>query len=161
MLFSTQFGMVEELKDWRWSSYTAVIGLEASAVWLDTDLLLRQFAKSRKTAIQRYHQYLLEGKSLTSPLKDVRHQLFLGDDSFVNKYHEEKTPDELREVSMAHKRSLAQPLSEYQKLYGERNEAMARAYLSGAYTMIEIGEHFGVHYMTVSRAVRKFEAENN
>jgi transposase-like protein len=34
---------------------------------------------------------------------------------------------------------------------------MARAYLSGAYTMAEIAEYFGIHYMTVSRAVRKFE----
>ncbi|MBT4811658.1 MAG: addiction module toxin RelE, partial [Thiotrichales bacterium] len=36
--------------------------------------------------------------------------------------------------------------------------AMAKAYLSGGYTMKEIGDHFGVHYMTVSRAVRKFES---
>ena len=36
---------------------------------------------------------------------------------------------------------------------------MAQAYLSGAYTMAEIGRHFGVHYMTVSRAVRKFEED--
>ena len=35
---------------------------------------------------------------------------------------------------------------------------MTQAYRSGAYTMAEIGEHFGVHYMTVSRAVRKYEA---
>ena len=34
---------------------------------------------------------------------------------------------------------------------------MARAYLSGAYTMAEIGEYSGVHYMTVSRAVWWFE----
>ena len=34
---------------------------------------------------------------------------------------------------------------------------MAQAYLSGAYTMAEVGEHFKVHYMTVSRAVRKYE----
>ncbi|GAB4353789.1 MAG: hypothetical protein Kow0060_04440 [Methylohalobius crimeensis] len=33
---------------------------------------------------------------------------------------------------------------------------MARAYLSGAYTMSEIG----VHYMMVSRAVRRFELNN-
>jgi len=26
-----------------------------------------------------------------------------------------------------------------------------------AYTMAEIGDHFGVHYMTVSRAVRELE----
>jgi transposase len=40
------------------------------------------------------------------------------------------------------------------------NEAMARAYITGVYTMAEIGEHFGVHYMTVSRAVKMFEGGN-
>ena len=153
-------GMVDELEDWRWSSYPAVVGLEASPEWLDTNWLLSQFAKYRKTAIKRYRLFILEGKDLSSPLDDVRHQLLLGDDSFVNQYLEENKPEELREVSRAHRRSLAQPLSKYQKLYGERNEAMARAYLSGAYTMAEIGGHFGVHYMTVSRAVRQFETEN-
>ncbi len=34
---------------------------------------------------------------------------------------------------------------------------MARAYLSGAYTMAETGAHFDVHCMTVSRAVKAFE----
>jgi len=34
---------------------------------------------------------------------------------------------------------------------------MARTYLSGAYTMSEIGDDFGVHSMTVSRAVKEFE----
>ena len=33
--------------------------------------------------------------------------------------------------------------------------------LKGAYTMAEIGPHFGVHYMTVSRAVRKFEGNED
>ncbi len=37
--------------------------------------------------------------------------------------------------------------------------SMARAYLSGAYTMAMLAEHFGVHYQTVSRAVRWFEAQ--
>lgn len=31
---------------------------------------------------------------------------------------------------------------------------MAEAYLSGNFTMKEIGRHFGVHYSTVSRAVK-------
>jgi len=48
-------------------------------------------------------------------------------------------------------------LHEYQQGSRSRKEAMTRAYLSGAYTMAEIGDHFGVHYMTVSRAVREWE----
>jgi putative transposase len=153
-------GMVEQLKDWQWSSYLAMIGVTKREEWLDGDWLLRQFGKHRKEAIYRYQQFISEGNGIPSPLDDVRHQLLLGDDAFVNQYHEEMKPAELREVSMAHKRPLAKPLHEYQILYSERNEAMARAYLSGFYTMLEIGDHFGVHYMTVSRAVRKFEGEN-
>ncbi|MDD4964035.1 MAG: helix-turn-helix domain-containing protein [Gallionella sp.] len=34
---------------------------------------------------------------------------------------------------------------------------MAFAYLSGQHTMTAIAAHFGVHYTTVSRAVRKYE----
>lgn len=37
------------------------------------------------------------------------------------------------------------------------NVAMEKAYRSGAYSMAQTVEHFGVNYMTVSRTVRKFE----
>jgi hypothetical protein len=32
-------GMVDELKDWEWSSYPAIVGLDDSPEWLDTDWL--------------------------------------------------------------------------------------------------------------------------
>jgi IS30 family transposase len=35
---------------------------------------------------------------------------------------------------------------------------MARAYLSGQYSLAEITRHFGVHYSTVSRVVKRHEA---
>jgi transposase len=47
-------------------------------------------------------------------------------------------------------------LAEFEQRY-PRNEAMARAYLSGQHTMQAIAEHFGVHYSTVSRMVRGYE----
>ncbi len=37
-------------------------------------------------------------------------------------------------------------------------EAMARAFQTGVYTMREIADFFGVHYSTVSRAVRRLGA---
>jgi len=36
---------------------------------------------------------------------------------------------------------------------------MTQAYFSDVYTMAEIGDHFGVHSMTVSRAVRECEGK--
>ena len=46
----------------------------------------------------------------------------------------------------------------FERRYPKR-EAMARAFLAGNYTMQEIAAHFGVHYSTVSRAVRKLESK--
>jgi putative transposase len=39
-----------------------------------------------------------------------------------------------------------------------RNENMALAYLSGHYTLEQVGQHFGVSYATVSRAVKQKES---
>jgi hypothetical protein len=48
-----------------------------------------------------------------------------------------------------------QALDDFVKAHGDRREAMAAAYLSGAYTMKAIATHFGVHYSTVSRTIRR------
>jgi len=37
---------------------------------------------------------------------------------------------------------------------GGRDEAIVAAYVSGGYTMKEIGEYFGLHYSRISRLVR-------
>jgi REP element-mobilizing transposase RayT len=152
-------GMVRQPEEWYWSSYLAMMGLSDVPEWLDADGLLSQLGRQRQGAITSYRRFVMEGVGLPSPLAQTRHQLLLGDDAFVVRHQQDKKPDELREVSKAQRRSLAMPLDDYRCHYQNRNEAMAQAYLSGAYTMLEIGEHFGVHYMTVSRAVRQFEQD--
>ena len=152
--------MVKKLEDWPWSSYLATINAVSAPEWLDVDWLLGQFGKQRKQAIRAYARFVMEGKGLPSPLDQTRHQLLLGDDNFIGQYKQNKKPEALREISKAHRRILALSLDEYKQNHSSRNEAMARAYLSGAYSMAEIGEYFDVHYMTVSRAVRKFEGDS-
>ena len=90
---------------------------------------------------------------------EARQQLVLGDRAFVERHCQKGIPEQLREVSKAHRRAVALSLDEYAMRYPERDLAMALAYQSGAYTMAEIGRHFAVHYMTVSRAVRKYELQ--
>ncbi len=149
--------MVATPEEWLWSSYTFCLQDQFSPPWLDTDWLLGQFGTQRSLARRAYQRFVREGHGLPSPLLATRHQLYLGDDAFVAQHRQETLPEQLRELSLAHKRSLALPLSDYQATYPDRDEAMAKAYQSGAYTMAEIASHFGVHYMTVSRAVRKQE----
>lgn len=84
----------------------------------------------------------VKANGLPSPLRATRHQLYLGDDAFVAQLRQETLPEQLRELSLAHKRSLALSLSDYQASYPDRDEAMAKAYQAGAYTMAEIVSHF-------------------
>ena len=83
----------------------------------------------------------------------------LGDRAFVERHCQKRTPEQLHELAKAHRRALALPLDEYALRYSERDLAMALTYQPGAYTTAEIGRHFAVHYMTVSRAVRKYELQ--
>jgi putative transposase len=147
--------MVADPAEWPWSSYRTVVGEAPAPRWLDTDWLLGQFGGERMPAIGAYRQFVLAGKGAPSPLNQVQH--LLGDDAFVVLHQQSRGRDTLREVSKAQRRSVALNLPVYQGRYPDRAEAMARAYFSGAYTMAEIGAHFGVHYMTVSRAVKAFE----
>ncbi len=153
--------MVNQPEDWPWSSYLAMIGEVSVPPWLEVDWLLGQFASQWKQVIQAYRRFVREGQGLPRPWDQVQHQLLLGDEAFVEQYKHQKKhqkhPEELREVSKAQRRSMALSLNEYQQGSRSRKEAMTQAYLSGAYTMAEIGDHFGVHYMTVSRAVRELE----
>ena len=149
--------MVPQPEDWCWSNYGAVLDNQSIPAWLDTDWLLGQFGKQRNPARQAYQAFVMAGIGQPSPLLATQHQLILGGDAFVAQHQQNRTDDELRELSRAHRRSLAFPLTDYEKRYANRNEAMAQAYKSGAYTMAQIAEHFGVHYMTVSRAVRSAE----
>jgi len=153
--------MVKSLEEWRWSSYPFITGREAPPQWLDTDWLLGRFGPDRSKAIHEYRRFVMAGRGLLGPLQETRHQLLLGDDAFVERHWQTKKPEALREMSKAHRRSVALSLDECRMRHPDRNEAMARAYLSGAYTMAQIGQHFGVHYMTVSRAVRKFEGDGD
>ncbi len=150
--------MVRAPKDWPWSSYRATAGLAHSGDWLYTDWILSAFAKRRHTAIERYRAYVAEGKNQPSPWEQLKNQIYLGSDAFVEDMQSKLKPDaDLSEIPSPHKRQPAKPLSHYAGRYRDRDVAITQAYASGGYTLKEIGEHFGLHYSRVSRIVRRGE----
>jgi REP element-mobilizing transposase RayT len=151
--------MVVDPADWIWSNYRAVIGHAEAPSWLDTHWVLSQFGHERAQAIQAYTHFVHQGVGKPSLWEDIRQQVFLGDEAFVARLPAFKRSEGLREVPRPQRQQVGKPLVQYQQEYPQRDEAMARAYHSGMYTMREIGDFFGVHYMTVSRAVRKFETQ--
>ncbi|TWI63584.1 REP element-mobilizing transposase RayT [Pseudoduganella lurida] len=129
--------LVKSAQEWRWGSYPHTSGLAHPLDWLDDDWLISQFGDGdRKHAAMRYRAFVNSEEMPADPLVD----------------HGARGLD-----TAARCRRLALSLEEYQRRYVNRNEAMARAYFSTAYTMPAIAAHFGVSAKTVSRAAATFE----
>ena len=150
--------MVRQAVDWKWSSYRATAGLAERESWLTTDWILSCFSEKRKQAQERYRNFVQAGKNQPSPWEKLKNQIYLGDDDFVEDMQCKLDPEQsLDDIPRKQKQAPPRPISDYKRLYGNGKEAMARAYLSGHFTLQEIGEEFGVSYVTVSRAVKRHE----
>ncbi len=151
--------MVNELLDWAWSSYPSMLGKSPVPDWLETDWLLACFGTNRKQAVTEYIDFVRAGIGLPPVWDNLKYQVYLGSDDFIDsiqsKFSDVKNND-LSEVSRLQRRPLAQSLNWYEDNEPDRKKAMALAYASGDYSMKEISLWFGVHYSTVSRAVKKF-----
>lgn len=144
--------MVRSIRDWRWSSYRATAGLVAAQEWLDIHWLLAAFGRQKSKAIDSYKLFVAEGKDQPSPWRQLKNQIFLGDDTFVEKHIKLVDGDrDLSEIPSSQKRVLPKLLDEYEKVSTNRNTAIYAAYQSGGYSLKEIGEYFGLHYSRVSR----------
>ncbi len=147
-------GLIQQLDAWPWSSYLATCGQATAHEWLQTDWVLAQFGQQRARAIRKYVQFVHDGTRLPSVWAQLQGQIYLGSDPFVAQMQTRiGTKSALDEIPRAQRRGVIQPLADFEQRYA-RNEAMARAYLSGQHTMAAIAEHFGVHYSTVSRLVK-------
>ncbi len=149
--------MVKRLETWEWSSYLATCGQAPSPDWLQTDWILGQFGQRRSSAIAKYVAFVHEGARLPSVWAQLQGQIFLGSEAFVQKMQAqiEQKPT-LGEIPRVQRRAITQSLAGFEQRY-PRNEAMARAYLSGQHSMAAIAQHFRVHYSTVSRALKSHE----
>lgn len=155
-------GMVSEVGAWPWSSYPAMIGQVPSPVWLQTDWILGQFAPQRDRARLGYLDFVCAGVGLPSIWNDLQGQIYLGSEVFIQRIQASLPPEQsLDEIPRMQRRPLAKPLQQYRAEFADDPQTgMALAYLTGDYAMKAIAKEFGVHYTTVSRAVRAYESKH-
>lgn len=145
--------LVKSVDRWPWSSYGAVMGLDDAPDWLAAASTLQLFHRRTGPARQEYARFVAEGAGAPDPTLQIRHQLYLGGDSFIEKVAGKASPKRLsREVPRVQR--AVKTLPAYSKDAKTRDEAIRRAYDSGAYTLSDIGRHFDLHYTTVSRLAR-------
>lgn len=143
--------IVRTPSEWKWSSYNATRGVCRCPPFLDVAFLLSQFSSSQSEARAIYRNFILAGIGMDSPLKTVKHQIFLGSDSFVQEAREKVCPrDGLQNVSGIQKVAGSPGLPDLfrgEALYSKkiRNERILDAFDSYGYTLREIGEHLDLH----------------
>jgi REP element-mobilizing transposase RayT len=152
---------VNDVSDWPWSSYLAMIGVQPPPAWLEADGLLGQFGKSRPLAINAYKDFVRAGIGLPAIWGNLTQQMYLGSDEFVEAMQEKLNAafngGDIQEVPRVQRRPPAKSLEWYEAQYEQRDSSMIAAYRSGDYTMKAIADWFGVHYATVSRVLKKAE----
>jgi REP element-mobilizing transposase RayT len=149
-------GLVRAAKDYPWSSYRAMTHQAATPPWLETRVILAAFGEQEEDAVAGYRRFVAEGKGQPSPWEQLKRQVFLGSEDFVDAMQRAVSgPRDLREVPQAKPRPKALSLDEYARTQADRDAAICAAYASGGYTLREIGDHFGLHYSRVSKIVRR------
>jgi len=147
--------MVRSAKDWPWSSYRQTAGLTEVERWLTVDWILSAFSSSKRDAVALYRTFVTEGRGEPKPWAELKNQIYLGEESFVDDVLC-KVPvnASLEEVPSSQKRQVAKPISYYESKYADRDIAISKAYQSGGYSMKMIGEYFELHYSRISRIIK-------
>jgi hypothetical protein len=149
-------GMVKHPSRWIWSSYGATIGTRLAPVWLTTDGLLAEFGKRRAGARRKYQQFIEEGMSAESICKDLRGQIYLGDDNFVEQMRRKLGERDVDvNIPRVQQRGSAPTLSTIRRHHKNRDHAIRTAYETGTDSYQQIATEFGVHFTTVGRIVRQ------
>ena len=86
--------MVRTAKAWRWSSYRATAGYEKSHACLTTEWILAGFAQTKNAAQLCYRDFVQAGKGQPSPWEQLKNQIYLGDEDFVNNMQCKLNPDQ-------------------------------------------------------------------
>jgi REP element-mobilizing transposase RayT len=150
---------VEKVEQWKWSSYRGTAGLSNCPPWLTVEWVLRQFGKERQHAAIYYRRFVREGIDRPSIWEDVRAQVLLGGEDFVEKLKGYvKGYEEMAEIPRSQRYVSRPPLK---KLFdgkltkAKRDTAIGQAVHRYGYSQREVADWLGLHYATVSRIANR------
>lgn len=153
--------MVARPEDWPWSSYRATVGLPPAEKtgFLTTSWLLGRFGADEAAARKNYADFVASGVGIDSPWPKLQSQLFLGGEAFIDQL-KDAIPEitAVREIPKIQRHANRPPL---QDIFGDwktrrrRDEAILAAHVTHGYAQKEIADFLGIHYTTVSCAIKR------
>ena len=160
VLNPVRVGLIERPEQWKWSSYRATIGLVKRVSFLTIDWILSQFDGKKRVAMEKYKRFVMEGIDKESPWETLKGQIFYGTEEFIKQLSgllDEK--GNIKEVPRLQRYVARPPVSELFKGKGKKakDKTIYNAYVRYGYTMKEISDQLGIHYATISRAIKRVE----
>ena len=152
-------GIVKSPEKWKWSSYRMTAGYDRGMPFIMIEWILSQFGRKKGEAFRRYREFVSEGINRESPLKAVKGQVILGRNDFIDKISDFiRRKEEIKEIPKKQRTILKPHLHEIFEEKGRKSihHAMYKAHLRYGYTLKDIAEYNGIHYSTVSRAIKKY-----
>lgn len=168
-------GIVEDLREYPWSSYLDYVSGEQLSVRLDNSLILGQFDNNIETARKKYEAYVLENRMMDNPLKESYKGIALGGETFLQSIKEkaEKIGDkrevpEAKAVITYSAEEIIQKVMDdfsigrediFNKKRGNFFRQMTLSLLKQftSLSLKEIGELFQMDYSAVSQACKRYE----
>ncbi|MGB3223857.1 MAG: transposase [Desulforhopalus sp.] len=154
--------MVNEPRQWQWSSYTATAYAIKPADFLSISWILGQFAKNTNDARKIYRKFVAEGlvKQELNPWKKLVGQIVFGGADFVADIQcRLSDAREIGEIPRAQRFPGRPALEDLfpNKIKQDkivRNIQIKTAHMQYGYTLKEIADQLHIHYTTVSKVLK-------
>jgi REP element-mobilizing transposase RayT len=154
--------VVKRPEDWKWSSYSAMAGLDKPHKCLTPDWILGQFGTKRSQAEKGYREFVSAGIKQKGIWGEVRGQSILGEDIFFEKLLVHvRAHEEIKEIPKRQRFAARPPISALLGRGRATDEAIHKAVTEYGYSQKEVSDFLGVHYSTISRRVNKATRARN
>lgn len=168
-------GIVDDIEEYRWSSYLDYIGKSKSLEGLDTEFILGQFDEDTGKARRKYKRFIFENIDMDNPLEESYRGIAIGSERFIERIKEKINSigkkREMVETRVAGTHGPAEVVGCIAKRFKiGKEEILSKSrgniyrqmamYLIKRYTMLslkDIGEIFKIDYAGVSQSCRRFE----
>jgi len=130
------------------------MGKAASPGWLAIDKTLHLFHTKRGPARRSFARFVADGINADDPFDQMPRAGFPGTESFIETVLE-RFDSRALSAEIPKKLRPARSLPQIARAATDRDQAIVEAYRTGAYTLTEIAQHFGIHQSTASRIARR------
>ncbi|HAG50262.1 MAG TPA: addiction module toxin RelE [Deltaproteobacteria bacterium] len=152
---------VNNIEEWKWSSYSATAGKRKPHPCLTTDWVLGQFGNSGSKTEKGYCNFVKGGIGGNSIWGDVKAQSLLGDSKFVDRLlNYLKDHEDIAEIPKS-QRFMSRPglgkifPDSLMQDKGRRNKKIKEAIEMYGYSQKEVADFLEMHYTSISRVLNE------